>query len=121
MEAGGTVPAGAPPVGKLPEGWPVMSIAAANARLTAPGVQFEMQELLIRGVKTRVWKNAPPTLRDLFLSAQPFAQREFLVYEDDRATYQAFDLAVRTLAVELQRQAVRKGDRVALIMRNLPE
>jgi long-chain acyl-CoA synthetase len=111
----------AQPVGKLPEGWPVISIAAANAELTAPGARFEMEEVLIRGIKTRVWKNAPPTLRDLFLASRSFAERGFLVYEEDRVTYGAFELAVRALAAELQQQGVRKGDRVALIMRNLPE
>jgi long-chain acyl-CoA synthetase len=112
---------GALPVGKLPEGWPVMSIAAANAGLTGPGARFEMEEVLIRGVKTRVWKNAQPTLRDSFLASRVFAERAFLVYEADRVTYATFDLAVRALAAEFHQQGIRKGDRVALIMRNLPE
>src|SRR5262245_56669661 len=104
----GLATAGAAPAGTLPEGWPVMSIAAANAELSAPGARFETEEVLIRGVMTRVWKNAQTTLRDLFLATQAFAERTFLVYEDDRATYAAFDLAVRALAAELYRQGVRK-------------
>jgi len=113
---------GALPVGKLPEGWPVMSIAAANAELTAAGARCEFEEAVIRGIKTRVWKNAPPTLRELFLTTTTtHPARGFLVHEDDRCTYGDFALAVRTLAAELQRQGIRKGDRVALIMRNLPE
>ena len=43
--------------------WPAMSIAQAHAMLTAPGMPFEMETLTIRGVPTRVWKNAPPSLR----------------------------------------------------------
>ena len=43
--------------------WPAMSIAQAHAILTAPGAPFEMEELVIRGVKTRAWKNAPLSLR----------------------------------------------------------
>ena len=43
--------------------WPAMSIAQAHALLTAPGAPFEMETLVIRGVETRVWKNAPPSLR----------------------------------------------------------
>ena len=70
--------------------WPVLSIAEAHARLTAPGQRYEMEEMEIRGVLQRVWKNAPPTLRDIFLNARAFGPREFLVYEDDRATYEAF-------------------------------
>jgi hypothetical protein len=82
--------------------WPVLSIAEAHARLTAPGQRYEMEEMEIRGVLQRVWKNAPPTLRDIFLNARAFGSREFLVYEDDRATYEAFARAAITLARQLQ-------------------
>lgn len=101
--------------------WPVMSIAEAHARLTTPGERFEIEEMPIRGIATKVWKNAPPTLRDVFLNARAFPDREFLVYEDDRATFDAFARATLTLARQLQADGVKKGDRVAVIMRNLPE
>ena len=98
-----------------------MSIAEAHARLTAPGERFEIEVLPIRGIPTRVWKNAPPTLRDVFQTSRTFPDREFLVYDDERATYDAFARATLTLARQLQADGVRKGDRVAVIMRNLPE
>jgi long-chain acyl-CoA synthetase len=98
-----------------------MSIAEAHAKLMAPGAPFEIAEKVIRGVPTRIWKNAPPTLRDVFLNGQRFADREFLVYEDDRATYADFGKATIALARQLQADGVKKGDRVAVIMRNLPE
>jgi long-chain acyl-CoA synthetase len=98
-----------------------MSIAEAHRILTAPGARFEMGEDVIRGVKTRVWKNAPPTLRDLFLMGRAHGQKEFVVYEGDRATYDGWARATLALAAELQAQGVQKGDRVALVMRNLPE
>ena len=101
--------------------WPVMSIAEAHARLSAPGAPFEIEEKVIRGIPTRTWKNAPPTLRDVFLNGQRFKDREFLVYETDRATYDAFGRATITLAHRLLADGVKKGDRVAIIMRNLPE
>jgi long-chain acyl-CoA synthetase len=101
--------------------WPVMSVAEAHARLTAPGAPFEIEEKVIRGVPTRVWKNAPPTLRDVFVNGRRFADREFLVYEDDRATFDSFARATLTLAHRLSADGVKKGDRVAVIMRNLPE
>jgi long-chain acyl-CoA synthetase len=97
-----------------------MSIAEAHAQLTAPGARFEIEEKVIRGIPTKVWKNAPPTLRDVFLNGRKF-DREFIVYEDDRATYEAFARATITLARRLQAEGVEKGDRVAVIMRNLPE
>jgi len=101
--------------------WPVMSIAEAHARLTAPGAPFEIEEQVIRGVTTRTWKNAPPTLRDVFVNGQRFKDREFLIYDDERATFDSFGRATVALAHRLLADGVKKGDRVAVIMRNLPE
>jgi long-chain acyl-CoA synthetase len=98
-----------------------MSVAEAHARLTGPGSPFEIEEKVIRGVPTRTWKNAPPTLRDVFLNGQRFKDREFLVYENDRATFDSFGRATVALAHRLIADGVKKGDRVAVIMRNLPE
>src|SRR5205085_12204185 len=56
-----------------------------------------------------------------FLNGRAFKDREFLVCEDDRATYEAFARATIALARQLQTDGVRKGDRVAVVMRNLPE
>jgi long-chain acyl-CoA synthetase len=100
--------------------WPVMTIAQAHAELTRPGARFEIEERVIRGIPTKVWKNAPPTLRDVFVNARAF-DREFLVHEDERVTYEGFARATLALAHRLQAQGVAKGDRVAVIMRNLPE
>ncbi len=101
--------------------WPVMSIEAAHALLTAPGARFEIEEMPIRGIMTKVWKNAPPTLRDVFQNSRAFPDREFLVLDDDRATYEGFARATIALARQLQADGVQKGDRVAVVMRNLPE
>ena len=83
----------------------------------------EIEEIEIRGVQTRVWKNVPPTLRAVVeASAAPTASEIFLVYEDERVTYEAFHRAVAALRrASWQAQGVEKGDRVAVIMRNLPE
>ncbi|HEY2068931.1 MAG TPA: class I adenylate-forming enzyme family protein [Rhizomicrobium sp.] len=103
-------------------GWPAMSIAQAHAMLTAPGTPLEMDEVMIRGVKTRVWKNLPPTLRELLVAARAaHGHKEFLVYENDRATYESFYRASVAVANELIRQGLKKGDRVAIVMRNIPE
>ena len=101
--------------------WPAMTIAEAHARLTAPGQRYEMEEKVIRGIPTRTWKNAPATLREVFLNGRAFGEREFVVHEDERATFEAFARATLTLARQLQADGVKKGDRVAVIMRNLPE
>jgi len=98
-----------------------MSIAEAHALLTAPGARFEMDEVVIRGVRTRVWKNLPPTLREIVQLSRMYGSRDFLVYENDRATFDSFYRAAIAVAHELQSHGVRKGTRVAIIMRNLPE
>ncbi|HEX8555477.1 MAG TPA: AMP-binding protein [Sphingomonas sp.] len=101
--------------------WPAMDMAQARALLTAPGARFEMEEVVIRGVRTRVWKNAPPSLAWLAQAARMHGERVFIVYEDERVTYIANARAVAALAAHLAAVGVEKGDRVALAMRNLPE
>ena len=106
----------------LPAGWPAMSIQQAHDMLTAPGMPFEMETLTIRGVETRTWKNAPPTLRAEVEACRAFgSERIFLVYEDERVSFEAFYRAVSAFMRELQAKGVKKGDRVALVMRNFPE
>ncbi|KQW71950.1 fatty acid--CoA ligase [Phenylobacterium sp. Root77] len=105
----------------LPAGWPAMSIAQAHALITAPGSPAEMETVDIRGIPTRTWKNLPPSLRSIVELGRTHGEKVFLVYEDERVTYEAFYRAVSALARQLQADGVQKGDRVAVIMRNLPE
>src|SRR5437764_9985516 len=104
-----------------PKQWPAMPLAQARAMLTGPGSRFEIEDKIVRGVPTRVWKNAPPTLRDVFFAGAAHADRVFLVYEDERVTFRAFSRAALGLAHALVESGVRKGDRVVIAMRNLPE
>ena len=105
----------------ISKNWPALSLAEAHALLTRPGSPFEMEEREIRGIPTRVWKNAPPTLREVFLLGRSFGERTFLVYRDDRATFEAFARAALAIAETLRKEGLQKGDRVAIAMRNLPE
>ncbi|MDP5278364.1 class I adenylate-forming enzyme family protein [Sphingomonas sp. DG1-23] len=98
-----------------------MSLEQARALLTAPGAKFEMETVDIRGVPTRVWKNAPPSLRLLAQMVRAYGAREFTVYEDERVTFEANYRATAHIAHKLVEMGVGKGDRVALAMRNLPE
>ena len=101
---------------------PTVSIAEANATLTAPGQIFEMEELTIRGVPTRTWKNAPPSLRAVLDLSLQHGDATFLVYEDERTTFAEHYRIACTLAHRLQHAfGVEPGDRVAIVMRNLPE
>jgi long-chain acyl-CoA synthetase len=105
----------------LPPGWPAMSIAEAHAILAGPGMPTEVGEADIRGVRTKIWKNLPPTLRAVVEGSRVHGEKIFLVYEDERVSYEAFHRAVAGFAAELAGQGVVKGDRVAVIMRNIPE
>jgi long-chain acyl-CoA synthetase len=98
-----------------------MSIAEAHALLTAPGAPCEMGEVVIRGIPTRVWNTIPATLRDTLAHARSHGEKIFLVHENERVSYEAFHRAVAAFAEVLTEQGVVKGDRVAIIMRNLPE
>ncbi|MFT3725492.1 MAG: class I adenylate-forming enzyme family protein [Hyphomonadaceae bacterium] len=102
--------------------FPVMSIAQCNALMTAPGARFELEEKVINGITLRVYKNAPQTLRDVVLNSANWDQREFLVYQDERVTFAAHYKAVAHLAAKLRNEfGVKKGDRVAVVMRNYPQ
>ena len=80
-----------------------------------------MEDVSIRGIATRVWKNAPAAWSVLALDARRHGERPFTVYEDERVTYESSFRASATLANWLAAQGIGKGDRVALAMRNLPQ
>jgi len=98
-----------------------MSIAQAHAMIGAPGTLTEVGEAEVRGVKMKVWKNAPPTLRQVFDVGAMFAARDHLVLDDERATIGAFRNAAIKMAHQFRADGVKPGDRVAIIMRNVPE
>jgi long-chain acyl-CoA synthetase len=101
---------------------PAMSWPDAEATLTAPGQMFELAEAEVRGVTLRVWKNAPSSLRDLLELSRLHGEKAFIVYEDERTTFEEHFRQVAALSHRLVEQyGVRKGDRVAIAMRNLPE
>ena len=93
----------------------------AWAELTAPGAPFEIEQIEVRGSSLRSYKNAPPNIRALWLSTTAFADRVYMVYQDERLTYGQAHETVAAIANWLFAQGVRPGDRVAIAMRNYPE
>jgi len=86
------------------------SIAEVHAELTAPGQMFEMEEVAIRGIPTRTWKLAPPSLRSVLEQSLMHGDLTFLVYEDDTLTFRQHFAAAATLAHRLVDDfGVRKG------------
>ncbi|RLA41662.1 MAG: long-chain fatty acid--CoA ligase [Gammaproteobacteria bacterium] len=97
-------------------------IAILDEKMTAAGSPFELDEAVINGIPTRIWKNTAPSLRAIFEDTQQFAERDYLVYENERITYQQHYQQVVALAHALITDlGISKGDRVALAMRNYPE
>jgi long-chain acyl-CoA synthetase len=91
-------------------------------RFTAPGQPFEIGERMVRGIPTRVFTTGPQTLRDIALACGTFGDRPFLVYRDERWTYAAQTRIIAGLARCLREEyGLRKGDRLAVSMRNYPE
>lgn len=102
--------------------FPAMSIEQAHALLTSPGQIFEMEDTDVRGVTLRTYKHAPQTLRDIFMLCRQHGERDYLVYEDERVTFNTYFNAVAHMANILRdKYGVQKGDRVAICMRNYPQ
>ncbi|MBV1931841.1 MAG: acyl--CoA ligase [Porticoccaceae bacterium] len=97
-------------------------VTLLDEKMTAPGSPFEIDEAVINGIPTRIWKNTAPSLRAIFEDTQKFADRDYLVYEDERISYVQHYQQVVALAHALTSDlGINKGDRVALAMRNYPE
>jgi len=99
-----------------------MTFLEANAAITGPGQIFELIDAEVRGVKTRVFKNAPAHLGQLFAGSRAHGDKPFLVYENETYTFtQAMDRVDALASLLVNTYGVKKGDRVAVAMRNFPE
>jgi long-chain acyl-CoA synthetase len=91
----------------------------AVARVGAPWSPFELVE---DEQGKRRFKNAPPNMRSLFDLARDGGEEIFLVYEDERWSFNEVFARIDALGDALvNRYGIRKGDRVAIGMRNYPE
>jgi long-chain acyl-CoA synthetase len=99
-----------------------LSYADAIAAVTAPGQRFETGVVDIAGVPTTVFVNAPRSLGEVFATARSRGDATFLVYEDERLSFGDVMRQVDALgSLLVDTYGVRKGDRVAIAMRNYPE
>ncbi|MDO8390856.1 MAG: class I adenylate-forming enzyme family protein [Actinomycetota bacterium] len=94
---------------------------AARAELDAPGSPFHTTTEVIRGVPLKVFAAAPPHMRAVWEMTAGHGDKEYLVYEDERYTYDEIHAQVRKLAAHLLANGVKRHDRVAVAMRNYPE
>jgi long-chain acyl-CoA synthetase len=99
---------------------PLMTRLQAIAQLTAADQPYELVPGKIWGRDCRVFKQAPPTLRDLFESTR--SDETYLVYEQERYSFEAaWQRASQIATVLMNDYGICKGDRVAISMRNYPE
>lgn len=111
------------PAAELPENWPAMSVEQATSLLTGPGTPFELENEIINGAEMPVYKNAPPNLTaHLIAGSTNHANRDMIVYKDERVTFAAHFLAVKAFAKHLRESYnLQRGDRIAICMRNYPQ
>ena len=88
----------------------------------APGQMFETKDVVNEnGVTFKEYINLPDSLRGYLDFALVHAEKECLIYEDERYTYkEVFEKSAQT-GNALIKAGVKKGDRVAICMQNNPE
>ena len=98
-----------------------MTYEEASEHITGPGQFFEMGAESINGIGYRVFKNGPSTLAELFAGSRDY-ESTFLVYEEERWSFRETARHIDAMADALVNVfGVKKGDRVGIAMRNLPE
>ncbi len=90
----------------------------AIAQLTGEGAPYE---IAVDEAGLRYYKAAPANLRDALAVARNHGDREFLIYEGERRTFNQLLDEADALGAALQASGIGPGDRVALAMRNYPE
>lgn len=97
-------------------------VEQCRLQLTGTGAPFERITVQVNGRSHLAYRNAFPNLPSLINAGRAHGPREFMVYQNDRWTYDRFFQAVDALAANLQHQVgLKPGDRVAMAMRNRPE
>ena len=92
------------------------------ANLTAPDQTFAFEEVEhSSGVTYREFVNTPKTLANFFEFGLLFPEWEFIVFNDERYSYQDIHKKAAQTANALKNYGVKKGDRVAICMANNPE
>lgn len=97
-------------------------VEATIAGLTSPEGPFPVHEIVINGVPRRVFGGFPDSLRDYYGVCATHADKDCLVDGERRYSFgDVLAQAVCLSEVLVKRYGVRKGDRVAIAMRNAPE
>ncbi len=97
-------------------------VEATIAGLTGPEGPFPILEKVIDGSTRKVFGGLPDNLRDYYASVAGYADKDLLVDGDRRYSFNDVLQQSASLSHTLaDRYGVKKGDRVAIAMRNAPE
>tara|TARA_B110000014_G_C20126234_1_gene600223 strand:+ start:2366 stop:4069 length:1704 start_codon:yes stop_codon:yes gene_type:complete len=89
--------------------------------MTSEGL-FQLEKVNIRNNEYFVYANAPKTLREYFDFGLVHGEWEFLIYQNERYTFNEIYKLSAGMAHKLSKDfGVKKGDSVAFSMRNYPE
>lgn len=91
---------------------------SALAQITGVGAPYELGGDAQTGY---FYVNAPSTVREIVAPAREHGDREFLIYEGERRSFNQVMDEADEIAAALQAHGVVPGDRVAIAMRNYPE
>lgn len=91
---------------------------SALAQITGVGAPYELGGDSETGY---FYVNAPSTVREVVAPAREHGDREFLIYEGERRSFNQVMDEADEIAAALQAHGVVPGDRVAIAMRNYPE
>jgi long-chain acyl-CoA synthetase len=99
-----------------------MTWTEASLAVTAPGQLFELIDSEVFGVETQVFKNAPAHLGQIFAGSRNHGDKTFLVYEGETWSFaKTMDQIDALSNLLVNSYGIKKGDRVAVAMRNYPE
>jgi acyl-CoA synthetase (AMP-forming)/AMP-acid ligase II len=97
-------------------------VEATIAGLTGPQGPFPILEKVIDGSQRQVFGGLPDNLRDYYVSVGHYADKECLVDQQRRFSFTDVLQQAAGLSHALAgRYGIKKGDRVAIAMRNAPE
>ena len=97
-------------------------LEAVIAGVTGEQGPFPLQEALIDGETRKVFGGLPENLRDLYLFAASYGDKDCLVYQQQRMSFtEVLGQVLKLADVLSSRYGIEKGSRVAIAMRNCPE
>ena len=92
------------------------------ASLTADGQPFALNTVTVNGVEYRNFVNMQRNLGEYFQVMHAHAEKEFVVYRDERYTFaEGYQHSAEFAAALQARFGVKPGDRVAILCRNNPQ